>query len=290
MVNHLEILLGFWGLLRIPVGDWTTAPEGSRTVEEAGLGDKRQITATCSGAFLPMQLLYQEKHIVTMPSSLFHIHHTPNKETVTLFMSKWLVQYVARVHQKKQSPDQKALYLFSKPTIQGTYYNHWKIMVCLLLFFASQHHRSPPTTRPQYQQSRKGLLKGQVQALVCKWSFPESPEWVHHSGWQCMVAVASGYKKGLVSTGWPVFLLSCTNERRKWSFHLVGAPFLAFRRLSVWRYVLWSEGLDYWMLANEWVWSGSWTCKELLKEAVDQVSRANSWQKWRYRWKKVGLI
>ena len=45
------------------------------------------------------------------------------------------------------------------------------------------------------------------------------------SGWQLLQLA---YRKGLVSTGWPTLLLSCTNERRKWSFHLVGAPFLAF--------------------------------------------------------------
>ena len=49
----------------VPVGDWTMAPYGSRRVAVAGLRDKRQITATfadtLSGAFLPMQLLYQGK-------------------------------------------------------------------------------------------------------------------------------------------------------------------------------------------------------------------------------------
>ena len=30
-----------------------------------------------------------------------------------------------------------------------------------------------------------------------------------------MAAVAAGYKKGLVSAGWPALLLSCTNGRRK---------------------------------------------------------------------------
>ena len=35
-------------------------------------------------------------------------------------------------------------------------------------------------------------------------------------------------EKGLVSAGCPVPLLSCANGRRKRSFHLVGAPFLAF--------------------------------------------------------------
>lgn len=36
------------------------------------------------------------------------------------------------------------------------------------------------------------------------------------------------YRMGLVSIGWPVLLPSCTNKRRKQSFHRVGAPFLAF--------------------------------------------------------------
>ena len=31
-----------------------------------------------------------------------------------------------------------------------------------------------------------------------------------------MVAVAAGYRKGLVSTGWPILLLSCTNKHREW--------------------------------------------------------------------------
>ena len=53
--------------------------------------------------------------------------------------------------------------------------------------------------------------------------------WVHRFGRQCMAAVAAGYRKGQVSTGWPILLLSCANGRRKPSFHLVGAPFLAFR-------------------------------------------------------------
>ena len=43
-----------------------------------------------------------------------------------------------------------------------------------------------------------------------------------------MAAVAAGYRKGLVSAGWPVLLLSCAYGRRKQSFHLVGALFLAF--------------------------------------------------------------
>ena len=52
--------------------------------------------------------------------------------------------------------------------------------------------------------------------------------WVHRFGRQCMAAVAAGYRKGLVSAVWPILLLACANGRRKRSFHLVGAPFLAF--------------------------------------------------------------
>ena len=51
---------------------------------------------------------------------------------------------------------------------------------------------------------------------------------VPRSGWQCMAAVAAGYGKGLVSAGCPAPPLSCTNEHRKPSFHLVGTPFLFF--------------------------------------------------------------
>ena len=34
------------GIKLVPVGDWSMAPVGSKRVEVAGLGDKRQITAT----------------------------------------------------------------------------------------------------------------------------------------------------------------------------------------------------------------------------------------------------
>ena len=39
-----------------------------------------------------------------------------------------------------------------------------------------------------------------------------------------MVAVAAGYRKGMISTVLPILLLSCANGHRKQSFHLVGAP------------------------------------------------------------------
>ena len=52
--------------------------------------------------------------------------------------------------------------------------------------------------------------------------------------------------------------------------------------------IKWHNQMTWLNIHYSWQ-SGSWTCKELLKDAVDQVSRANSRQKWKYRWKKVGL-
>ena len=58
-----------------------------------------------------------------------------------------------------------------------------------------------------------------------------------------MAAVAAGYRKGQVSNGWPTLLLSCTNGRRKRSFHgpcrgsiagLLGS-FLSGGAISGWR-------------------------------------------------------
>ena len=106
---ELVINLDETGQQLVPVGTWTMAPEGSRTLEVAGLGDKRQITATFAGAlsgeFLPMQLLYQGKtdccHAkFTFPDG-FHIYHSPNhsanEETVKLFLEKVIIPYVAHI-------------------------------------------------------------------------------------------------------------------------------------------------------------------------------------------------
>ena len=53
--------------------------------------------------------------------------------------------------------------------------------------------------------------------------------WVlHRFGWQCMAVVVTACIKPLVNAGWAIYLLSCTNGRRKCSFHLVRTQFLAF--------------------------------------------------------------
>ena len=97
--------------------------------------------------------------------------------------------------------------------------------------------------------------------------------WVRRSGWQCIVAVAAACRKALVNAGWTICLPSCTNGCRKCSFHLVETPFLA---ILVRRSVLWSEGPDYWTLANEWVCPRSLTHRECVNKALTQVSGANS--------------
>ena len=60
--DSLVINLDQTGLNLVPSGDWTMAQKGSKRIDLAGPGDKRQITvtfrATLSGQFLPMQLLY----------------------------------------------------------------------------------------------------------------------------------------------------------------------------------------------------------------------------------------
>lgn len=53
------------GINYVPVSNWTMAKEGSKRIEVAGLGDKRQITvvfaASLAGTFLPPQVIYAGK-------------------------------------------------------------------------------------------------------------------------------------------------------------------------------------------------------------------------------------
>ena len=56
--ESLVINLDQTGIKLVLTRDWTMAEEGSKRVEVAGLGDKRQVTATFAacldGTFLPM--------------------------------------------------------------------------------------------------------------------------------------------------------------------------------------------------------------------------------------------
>jgi len=72
-----ELIINFdqIGLKYVPVGDWTMAKKGSKSVPISGLGDKRQITAVfagmLSGMFLPPQLIYEGKTKACLPKVNF---------------------------------------------------------------------------------------------------------------------------------------------------------------------------------------------------------------------------
>ena len=80
-----------------------------------------------------------------------------------------------------------------------------------------------------------------------------------------MAGVAAGYRKGLVSAGCPTPPLSCTGSFQS------GGAFPGRRAQTIECSVMSGCG------------QGHEPAKKLLKEAVDQVSRVNSWQKWKYR-------
>ena len=119
----------------------------------------------------------------------------------------------------------------------------------------------------RFCSSRKGVVSG---------CYPGDTAWR-------LAAVAVGGWNVLVCTGWAIFL-SCTDGCRKhsWRFY-----FWHCRQLLVWRSVLWSEGPDYWMLTNEWVWLRSWTPRECVDKALTQVFSVSSKQKWKHEPRKV---
>lgn len=130
--DKLVINLDQTGVKLVPAGDWTVAPEGSRRVEVAGLGVKRQITATfaaaLNGTFLPMQILYQGKTNRSHPKyafpSGFDIYHTPNhwanEETCLRFFEKIIFPCVDTVRGELGTPTQKALVLMDNFSGQTT--------------------------------------------------------------------------------------------------------------------------------------------------------------------------
>lgn len=110
--DNLIINLDQTGVKLVPTGDWTLAARGSRRVELAGLGDKRQITATFAasldGTFLPMQILYQGKTNRSHPKNAFpdgfDIFHTPNhwanEKTCLRFFENIIFPYVKKVREE----------------------------------------------------------------------------------------------------------------------------------------------------------------------------------------------
>lgn len=171
---ELFIDLDETGIKLVPVGDWSIAPEGSKRVEVAGLGDRRQITATFAdtlrGAFLLIQLLYQGKtdccHAKFPFPDGFHIYRSPNywasEETVKLFYhcslcsscSPWKAD-----SWPKGSSDYGQLQSPQNRICTTTSGRQW--CACCL------YQQSAPTTGSQHKQSCQRLPVGQVQAIVC---------------------------------------------------------------------------------------------------------------------------
>jgi hypothetical protein len=110
----------------LPGSSWTMTQSGTKRVEIAGLGDKRQITAvlggTLTGDFLPPQLIYTGKTPACHPKNVifpsdWHITHScnhwANEETMNDYIKKILVPYLTKVKTMiRCSSTQKALVLF----------------------------------------------------------------------------------------------------------------------------------------------------------------------------------
>ena len=168
------------GINYVPVSNWTMAAQGSKRIEVAGLGDKRQLTvvfsATLSGAFLPPQVIYAGKTQRCLPSTKFpddwNVTFTPNhwanEETMELHILTVLVPYFQQCRKKLSlSDDHAALVIFDRFKGQSTP----RIVSARrkshpLCYRASQLHRSPPTARHQCQQGRKRKPPKTVPGMV----------------------------------------------------------------------------------------------------------------------------
>ena len=109
----------------VPGSSWTMELKGSKRVEIAGSGDKRQITAllcgTMAGEFLAPQLIYQGKTSACLPKHKFpsdwHITCTPNhwsnESKMIEYIKLIIIPYVEQKRKElKLSKNQAALALF----------------------------------------------------------------------------------------------------------------------------------------------------------------------------------
>jgi hypothetical protein len=113
------------GISVVPASQWTQEEKGVSRVEIAGLGDKRQTTATVagtlSGALLPFQVLYEGKTERCHPSTAFpeefEVWHTPNHwanaETSNRFVKNVVLPYVSATRENLGlCEEQMALVIF----------------------------------------------------------------------------------------------------------------------------------------------------------------------------------
>ena len=113
-----ELIINFdqTGLKYVPVGDWTMAKKGSKSVPIFGLGDKRQITAvfasTLSGMFLPPQLIYEGKTKACLPKVDFPqggdiictANHWANEESMKRYIKNIIVPYIEKTKKDMKLP------------------------------------------------------------------------------------------------------------------------------------------------------------------------------------------
>ena len=84
--SELAFNWGHTGINIVPGSQWTMKLKGSKTVELAGLNDKRQIMAvfcvSLAGEFSPVQMIYQGKTTVCLPRFAipddWDVTYTPN--------------------------------------------------------------------------------------------------------------------------------------------------------------------------------------------------------------------
>lgn len=113
------------GISIVPGSSWTMEAKGTKRVEIAGMGDKRQITAVLCGAmsgeFLPPQLIYQGKTTACLPRHQFpedwHVTYTPNhwsnEDKMIEYIETIILPYVeGKCKELKFSVDQPALAIF----------------------------------------------------------------------------------------------------------------------------------------------------------------------------------
>lgn len=114
-----------WDQMGINVvpSNFTMEERGASRVKIAGYGDKRMIkatfTATLTGEFLPMQILYGGKTNRCHPRytflAVFNIHHNPNhwanEECAIRFIKKIIIPYVKTTRERLSDPSQTAMVL-----------------------------------------------------------------------------------------------------------------------------------------------------------------------------------
>ena len=130
-----ELIINFdqTGLKYVPVGDWTMAKKGSKSVPISGLGDKRQITAvfagTLSGIFLPPQLIYKGKTKACLPKVDFPqgwditctANHWANEESMKRYIKNIIVPYIEKTKKDMKLPShQRALCIMDNFSAQCT--------------------------------------------------------------------------------------------------------------------------------------------------------------------------